>query len=300
MKNRKLFVKAIIIAVMLIFLNGIPVMALDVPALKSYVNDYADMISPITEKQLESALKQFEQQESTQLAILTIPSLKGDSLEDFSIRVAEKWKIGQKELDSGAILLIAKADRKIRIEVGYGLEGRLTDLLAGRIIQNIIGPEFKAGKFDQGILNGVGAMMGAVKGEFKDVPESAKPHKRTMNVNNMFFIFIVFIFLISRLGRISTLLGSITGGILLPVASVIFFSASLTVLLSLIPLGLFGGFFLSLSSSAMASKGVSRARSRSAFYGGFWGGSGFGGGSSGGFSGGMGGGFGGGGASGGW
>jgi uncharacterized protein len=87
------------------------------------------MLSPASQRQLEALLTDFEQKESTQIALLTVPSLKGDSLEDFSIRVAEAWQIGQAQADNGAILLIAKADRKIRIEVGYGLEGRLTDLL---------------------------------------------------------------------------------------------------------------------------------------------------------------------------
>ena len=99
--------------------------------------------------------------------MLTVPSLAGDSLEDFSMRVAERWKIGRKGFDNGVILVVARDDRKVRIEVGYGLEGRLTDLTAGRIIRDRIVPEFRAGRFDQGVLNGVTAIAEVVRGEFQ-------------------------------------------------------------------------------------------------------------------------------------
>ena len=124
-------------------------------------------MSPATEHLLEATLQRFEEAESTQIVVLTIPSLAGDALEDFSIRVAEQWKIGRKGRDNGAILVVAKAERKLRIEVGYGLEGRLTDAVSGRIIRTVIVPEFKAGRFEQGIINGVNAMIQAVQGEFR-------------------------------------------------------------------------------------------------------------------------------------
>ncbi len=119
-------------------------------------------------------LNNFEQEDSTQIVVLTIPSLEGDNLEAFSLHVAEGWQIGQKGLDNGALLLIARDERKLRIETGYGLEGTLTDLVAGRIIRNIILPNFKKGNFNQGVIDGVAAMMAAVKGEFKaqEVPRS--------------------------------------------------------------------------------------------------------------------------------
>lgn len=138
----------------------------DVPPLTSRVNDYAAMLSKDTIRSLEDQLENFERSDSTQIAILTIDSLQGDSIEDFSIRVAEAWKLGRKEHDNGALLIISKNDRKIRIEVGYGLEGRLTDLLAGRIIDNIISPAFKQGQFDQGVQDGVQAMISATQGEY--------------------------------------------------------------------------------------------------------------------------------------
>lgn len=155
-----------IILVTVIFLPWvISSVALEIPALRSRVNDYAGMLSESTRVHLDSVLKDLEQETSTQIVVLTIPSLGGEDLESFSIRVAEQWKIGQKGLDNGAILLISQADRKLRIEVGYGLEHLLTDLVCGRIIRDVIVPEFKAGRFDQGVLNGVVAMMNVVKGD---------------------------------------------------------------------------------------------------------------------------------------
>ena len=113
-----------------------------------------------------------------QIVVLTIPTLAGENLEEFSIKVAEAWKIGQKGLDNGAILLIAKQERKIRIEVGRGLEGKLTDLVSGRIIRGVISPKFKQGDFEGGIAAGVSAVMAAVRGEFPVAPDDGE---RTSN-----------------------------------------------------------------------------------------------------------------------
>jgi len=152
--------------------------ALDIPRSEGYVTDRANLLSGSTVVRLDQALADFERSDSTQIAILTIPSLEGEVLEEYSLKVAEDWKIGQKGKDNGALLLIAKAEHKIRIEVGYGLEGRLTDLLAGRIIDNEITPRFKQGDFDGGIRAGVAAMMEAVRGEYQGTGRPATRHKR--------------------------------------------------------------------------------------------------------------------------
>jgi len=128
--------------------------ALEVPELRGYVNDYAGMISPSTGAQLAEKLKAFEESDSTQIVILTIPSLEGEPIEDVGIKVAESWKIGQKGKDNGILLLVSKQERKMRIEVGRGLEGRLTDLTAGRIIDLVITPRFRAGDLDGGFTAG--------------------------------------------------------------------------------------------------------------------------------------------------
>ncbi len=284
----------------LLLLAGVGnVAALDVPTLKGHVNDYAGMLSAASQRQLETVLTDFEQQESTQITLLTVPSLEGDALEDFSIRVAEAWKIGQSGSDNGAILLISKKDRKIRIEVGYGLEGSLTDLKAGRIIRNVIAPRFKMGQFDQGILEGISAMMGTVKGEYEATDTAKKSSGKGQGVP---FMVIALFFLLNGLGRANRVMGAVVGGILFPIAGLLFFGLAPLMLLALIPVGLFAGFFLSLFGGPISSSSGRRTH-----HGGYWGGGGFGGGGfggggfggGGGFSGG-GGGFGGGGASGGW
>jgi len=273
--------------------------ALDVPALKGRVNDYGDMLSSSTERQLDAVLGDLERTDSTQIAVLTIPSLEGDSLEDFSIRVAEKWGIGQKGKDNGAILIISKNDRKIRIEVGYGLEGTLTDLTSGRIIRNVIVPYFKRGDFNAGISNGVHAMIQAVRGEFKGDAKPVRPKRRKATGSGLIPILLI-IFIINRMGRVKRPLGGVLGGILFPIIALMLFGPGLLMLL-FIPLGIVGGLFLSLFGGPLTT-GSSHSNRHG---GGFWmggggiGGGGFGGGGFGGFSGG-GGGFGGGGASGGW
>ncbi len=149
-------------------LNGFS--AIPVPALSGRVNDYGAMISAPVRAELEARLQQFEAAESTQIVILTIPSLQGEPIENFSIRVAETWKIGHKGSDNGVLLIVSRDDHKVRIEVGYGLEGRLTDLLAGRIVQDEIAPAFKAGQFDAGFTKGVTSIIAAVHGEYKAKP----------------------------------------------------------------------------------------------------------------------------------
>jgi uncharacterized protein len=164
--------------VLLALLLPLHVAALEVPKLNSYVNDYAGLISPGIELKIERFLRDFESSDSTQLVVLTVDSLAGEPLEAYSLRVAESWKIGQQGRDNGALLLVSKQDRKMRIEVGYGLEGKLTDLLAGRIIDNEISPRFKAGDFDGGIVAGVTAMAEVVRGEYQGAGRASRKEKR--------------------------------------------------------------------------------------------------------------------------
>jgi uncharacterized protein len=276
-----------------------PVAALDVPRLQGRVNDYAQMLSPSTVQQLDGMLQDLEAADSTQIVVLTVPSLEGDSLEDFSIRVAEQWRIGQKGLDNGAILLIARAERKLRIEVGYGLEGRLTDLMAGRIIRDVIVPRFKAGQIDQGVIAGVQAMIGVVKGEFnaEEAPSGGHGQQGRHSGSGAFGLILAFFFL-NVIGRLRRSLGAVAGAVIVPIIGTAIFGFSLVLLAVLVPVGLVLGLLAGIVGGPLVF-GQSGYRSGR---GGFWmggGGGGFGGGGFGGFSGG-GGGFGGGGASGGW
>lgn len=161
-------------AIFLLVLSlGSLAVALDVPPLRGRINDLAGMITADAAKRLEEGLRGFENETGHQIAVLTIPSLEGEDLEGFSIRVAETWKIGQKGFDNGAILLIARDDRKLRIEVGYGLEGVLPDAIASRIINEVIVPRFRANDYSGGIEAGVNALMRVTKGEV--LPEKTRP-----------------------------------------------------------------------------------------------------------------------------
>lgn len=140
--------------------------ALEIPPKPAtYMSDRAEMISPQTQANLERRLAVFDSQTSNQIVVATFPSLENESLEDFSIRLAEAWKPGQKEKDNGVILIIFKDERALRIEVGYGLEGVLTDAQADLIIRQVIVPSFKRDDYDEGISQGVQAIMGAVARE---------------------------------------------------------------------------------------------------------------------------------------
>jgi len=270
-------------------------LAVEVPPLRGYVNDYASMLSPGMVQRLESELAAFEQSDSTQIVVLTMPTLEGEVLEQYSIKVVEKWQIGQKGKDNGALLLVVKDDRKIRIESGRGLEGTLTDLTSGRIIRNEISPEFKRGDFDTGVARGVGAIMATVRGEYS---AESRDIRRGESGASPIFTFLLFVLVASVfLGAISKVLGGVAGAVGLPIAAALSFSG-----ISLIFLGLLAvvGFIAGIFAAFLFSAG-----GRGGFGGGgpFIGGGGFGGGSfgrgGGGFSGG-GGSFGGGGASGGW
>ncbi|MGZ3605865.1 MAG: TPM domain-containing protein [Thermodesulfobacteriota bacterium] len=287
----------------ILLLCCLPIVAhsLDVPRLQGYVNDYAGMISPSAKSKIEQGLKAFEQSDSTQLVILTIPSLEGENIEEFSIKVAEAWKIGQQQKDNGILLIVSKQERKIRIEVGRGLEGRLTDLMAGRIIDQVIKPRFKQGDFDAGFVAGASALISATRGEFK---VEQRPIQRKQKGFPPFLTFLLFLgVFVLILGSLSRIVGGIAGGAGLP--GLVHLTVAPIGILPIVLLALVGfgaGFFLpGLFSMGGRRDGSSGHRGGGFFYpwagGHYIGGGGFGGG--GGFSGG-GGSFGGGGASGGW
>jgi uncharacterized protein len=283
---------------LIFFLLSLPLTAysLDVPRLQGYVNDYAGMISSPAKSKIEDELRAFEQSDSTQIVILTIPSLEGENLEEFSIKVGETWKIGQQGKDNGILFIVSNQERRIRVEVGRGLEGSLTDLMAGRIIDQVIKPRFKQGDFDGGFIAGVSAIINATRGEFQ---AEERPAQRRQSGFPPFLTFLMFLGIFTLIfGSFSRVLGGIVGAIGLP--SIVNFGLLPIGLPLIIFLALFGfgsGFFL---PSLFSLKGPRRGGHRN-HRGGFFFGPGIGGFSAGGggFSGG-GGSFGGGGASGGW
>jgi uncharacterized protein len=266
--------------------------AAEVPTLTGRVNDYAGLLSSAAVQKLESVLAGLEQSDSTQVVVLTVLSLDGEPVEGYGIRVAEVWRPGQKGLDNGAILLIAKQERKIRIEVGRGLEGTLTDLMAGRIIRDEIAPYLKRGDFDGGVIAGVAAIAKVVRGEYRAPDKPRNIRQGTQGFHPSLTLVVFLLVAIAFLGSFSRLLGGAVGAVGLPllVAS-IFSGIGVPLLLGLVV----AGFILGLIVVALFGSGGGGF-----FMGGpFGGGSGGGWGSGGGFTGG-GGDFGGGGATGDW
>lgn len=135
------------------------------------------MLSEDAKARLAARLKAHEDASGQQFAVLTVPSLEGDAVEDFSIRVVESWKLGKKGKDDGLLLLVVPNDRKVRIEVGYGLEGTLTDALTSRIIRGVIGPAFRSGDYEGGIDRAMQALMTASAGGVPDVPQDARDNQ---------------------------------------------------------------------------------------------------------------------------
>ncbi|MGA2030230.1 MAG: TPM domain-containing protein [Verrucomicrobiota bacterium] len=138
------------------------------PTPTQYFNDYAQVVSSATASQLNQTLEDFERQSSDQILVAIFPTMQSDSsIEDYTVRVARAWKVGQSDKNNGAVLFVFVQDHKMFLEVGYGLEGVLPDALCKRIIDEQISPRFKAGDFDGGLTAGIQSILAATKGEYK-------------------------------------------------------------------------------------------------------------------------------------
>src|SRR5512147_962670 len=145
-----------------------------VPPLTARVTDLTTTLSPEQRTALEQRLQAFETQKGSQIAVLIIPTTQPETLEQYSIRVVEQWKLGRKGVDDGVLLLVVKDDRKVRIEVGYGLEGALPDVTAKRIVAEDIAPHFKQADFYGGIVAGITRITGVLQGEALPPPRQNK------------------------------------------------------------------------------------------------------------------------------
>src|SRR5215203_4967212 len=154
-----------------------------VPPLSGRVVDQTATLSSGDIASLQQTLRSFESRKGSQIAVLIVPTTDGEAIEQFSLRVAEAWKIGRKKIDDGALLVVAKNDRKLRIEVGYGLEGTLTDVTSKRIIDEEITPKFKSGDFAGGVSAGINRMIRVIDGE--KLPEPEPPHWNSSGLENL-------------------------------------------------------------------------------------------------------------------
>ncbi len=157
-----------------------------------YINDYANLLSSPVKEKLKNILYDFEKETTNQIVIVTFNSLEGESLEDFSIHLAQKWKVGTKKNDNGLILLIFKKEHEVRIEVGYGLEGVLPDAKADQIIRHEIIPAFKKGDFDSGILNGVNSIIKVTKGEYFNTSNRSAEGNNYNLISIIVFLYLIF------------------------------------------------------------------------------------------------------------
>ena len=256
--------------------------------LSRQVTDLTGTLSDSQISTLERTLSEFEAKKGSQIAVLIVPTTKPEAIEQFGIRVAEQWKIGRADVDDGLILIVAKDDRKMRIEVGYGLEGAIPDAVARRVIDEVIAPRFKAGQFYEGIDAGIQQLMRLVEGEALPAPGS----KGADIHGNAFMILII---------------GGVVGGLLLTTLMSQVAAAGVAALGSAIVGAMWLGFSLVLLIIALfvfggvvAALGGGHGWSSGGGMGGGGHGRGSGGLGGGGSWGGGGGGFGGGGASGSW
>jgi len=270
-----------------------------VPPLSGRVVDQTGTLSAGDIDLLTQTLKDLETRKGSQIAVLIVPTTDGEAIEEFSLRVAEAWKIGRKKIDDGALLVIAKNDRRLRIEVGYGLEGALTDATTKRVIDEDITPKFKAGDFGGGVAAGVDKIVRVVNGE--KLPEPEPPHWQDSqsfdpsDLFNPFLIIPAFLFGGLLRGLMGRLLGSATAGAL--TALIAWFMVGSV--LAAVVVGVVATLFVLISDgfTSAGPGGRGRAGGWSGGSGGSWSSGGSSGG--GGFSGG-GGSFGGGGSSGSW
>lgn len=171
-----------------------------VPQLKYWANDFTNTLSSNQLSTLNNELKTFQDSTSNQVVFLMIPTLNNYPLDYYSMDVAQKNKIGTKEHDNGVLFLVVKNDRKMRIEVGYGLEGALPDALASSIIRNVVRPYFRSEQYYKGIKAGLDAVISAVKGEYTAIKQTDKEKKKSPISTILMIIFFIIIFFL-RGGR---------------------------------------------------------------------------------------------------
>ena len=246
LQQRRLFAPTpliqIVVLVLLASSTANNAQALEPPKLKARVNDYARLLNRRERKDLESRLARYERKTGHQFALLTIPSLDGDPLEDFSIRVVEAWKLGDKVYQDGLLMLIVKEGRKVRVEVGYGLEGVIPDIVANRVMEEVITPSIKLGHNYPGILEGFRRFMKAAENEALHPSHKPRHHSYRWLVKAApLLIFLVFMAGSFMIPIVFGLIGAVIGTFIHPVFGFFGFIAGLFLGISLVARGGGGG-----------------------------------------------------------
>ncbi|MEO8300002.1 MAG: TPM domain-containing protein [Burkholderiales bacterium] len=282
---------------LLLLLVGAAALAADgplpVPPLQALVTDQTGTLTPAQRTTLETRLREFEARKGSQLAVLLVATTQPEAVEQYSLRVAEQWKLGRKQVDDGALLLVAKNDRAVRIEVGYGLEGVLGDAVSKRLIDEVIVPRFKQGDYYGGLDAATDRIIRLVDGEALPAPAVQPGGAGQPDIGGLVPVLLM-VALVAG-GVLRAVLGRLPGAVVTAgVAGVIGWFLAGTLALALV--GALVAFFVTLFGGGLGALGGWTRQGG----GHYRGGGGFGGGGGGGFGGGGGGGFGGGGASGRW
>jgi len=172
-----------------------------IPKNDGWVTDLGDFLTPQQEASLEALMASYKAGSGHEITLLTVPDLGGRALERYSLEVARAWGLGEKGRNNGALLFITRAERKLRIEVGRGLEGNLTDSISGRIIRNVIAPEFKRGRIYEGLRDGIQAMHAAAGGDYAKIPKRRGGRAGGIRLMPMIFLFWLFSSMFRRRGR---------------------------------------------------------------------------------------------------
>jgi len=201
-----------LVAVALLLGGGARSRAEDLPPPPAaWFNDYAGVIDPGDARRLDQKLRQLQEETSTQVVVAVFPKLPSPSLEDFTSRTAESWRVGRRELDNGAILFVFVEDRRMRVEVGYGLEGALPDALAGRILNDEVVPRFRQGDWVGGLEAGIDGILAAVRGEYT-APPPPEPTGPSRSAIVIILVFMVLFFLLVHFGSPGGRRGRTYGG----------------------------------------------------------------------------------------
>lgn len=196
--------------------QGVQAQEIDFPELTGRVVDRAELLDPATETRLSERLAAHEEATTEQLVVATLPDLQGVTIEEYGYQLGRHWGIGQKEKDNGALLIVAPSERKVRIEVGYGLEGRLTDAQSSAIINQALTPAFREGDYARGISEGVAAMIRVLGGDPMETPTTSGTPGGEQGPQGpasiLFFVMFVIVMSLVRGGRGGLLAGLLLGG----------------------------------------------------------------------------------------
>lgn len=253
-----------------------------IPPFQALVTDLTSTLTPEQKAGLEARLRTFEDRSGSQLAVLIVPTTQPEAVEQYAIRVVEQWKIGRKKVDDGVLLLIAKNDRTVRIEVGYGLEGVLGDAISNRIINDILVPRFKQGDFFGGIDGSTDQMIKLIDGEVLPAP-TRRPDSEQLDIGRLVPVLLVIAMVIG--GALRAVLGRLPGAAVAAgaVGLIVWFLSSVIIVAVL---GGLIGFVVTLLGGSAGFRGGSQGYGGSSYRGGGFGGGGFRGGGGGGFGGG--------------